>query len=203
MAYMITHSLLSAWRWALTGNPYEDMTTEKNSAEDFLCALKREPSEITDAMQDGIDFENLVSVYANNGELEEENKWHDAAQRIADYVRGGQLQFKASRVVEICGLPILLYGRLDALKAGAIYDIKFSRKYERGKYFDSTQHPMYLDLIPEAMRFQYLISDGTSVWTETYEREEVPSIIPVAADFLQYLTATDLMPIFKENWRAK
>jgi hypothetical protein len=185
----------------MASNPYEDMTTERDASEDFLRALRREPSETTSAMFDGINFENLVTDSIEEPRLD--HKWGAAAATIADIVRGGQLQFKASRPVEIAGLQILLYGRLDALKAGTIYDIKFSRSYDRGKFFDSTQHPMYFELIPEATRFEYLVSDGFSVWTEAYDREDTPSIIPVAADFLEYLVAVDLIGIFKDHWGAR
>ena len=101
------------------------------------------------------------------------------------------------------GLTIVLYGRLDVLLAGGIYDIKFSKGYDRGKYFDSTQHPTYLELVPEAEHFTYLVSNGTDVWQEKYRRKETPSILPIISDFLDWLTARDLLELYQEKWLAK
>ena len=61
MRYLITHSLLSSWLWTIKENPYEDATTEDDSWDRFLLILNRESTPVTPAMQDGIDFEQLVT----------------------------------------------------------------------------------------------------------------------------------------------
>ena len=99
-------------------------------------------------------------------------------------------------------MDVVLYGRLDALKAGTIYDIKFSKGYERGKFYSSTQHPTYMLLIPEAQQFSYLVSNGMDVWTECYRRDETPDICPIISDFFDWLDAFGLMNVFKEHWKA-
>lgn len=200
-AYLMTHSLLSSWLHAIKDSPFEDSTTERNPMEEFLQVLRREPTETTEAMQKGIDFENLVTDIVN-GRGDAENKWFDAAQKVAAIVRGGQLQYKARRRITVSGMDFILYGRLDCLKAGTIIDIKFSSGYDRGKYFDSTQHPTYMEIIPEAEQFVYVISNGSDVWTEEYRRDEVSDIKPVISDFLSWLDAVGLMPIYKEMWAA-
>ncbi|MCX4266913.1 MAG: hypothetical protein OSJ64_08985, partial [Firmicutes bacterium] len=96
-------------------------------------------------------------------------------------------QVRAKRDLQIGGLDMLLYGRLDALKAGVVYDIKFSKTYERGKYLHSTQHSVYLALVPEAYEFTYLISNGANVWQETYRREETEDVRNIISDFLVWL----------------
>ena len=155
-------------------------------------------------MQNGIDFEDMVTALL----LEEETNpdkvnWLDAAQKISGMIRGAQLQYVATRRVAVERTELLLYGRFDALKAGRIYDIKFSKGYERGQYVDSTQHPMYLELLPEATDFTYLVSNGSEVWTETYRRDETPSILPVIRDFLHWLDAAGLTPVYQEHWAAR
>lgn len=227
-AYLLTHSLLSSWLYAISDNPYEDTTTERDPMEEFMQVLRREPTETTEAMQKGIDFENLVTdivngtykpeesiIYDKNGNPEIEpntgepmvtrqyHKWFSAAQKVATLVGGGQLQYRAHRRITIAGMEFVLYGRLDCLKAGTIFDIKFSSGYDRGKYFDSTQHPTYMEIVPEAERFVYVISNGADVWTEPYRRDEVSDIKPVIADFLSWLDAVGLMPLYKEKWVAK
>lgn len=221
MSYLMTHSLLSSWLYSMQDNPYADATQEDTSKEDFLRVLRREPTPTTEAMQNGIDFENLVTEIVNGGvpsmEMEvtqEPNsgemicstkfpQWYEAACDVAERVKGGQLQYVARKTVNLRCMNLLLYGRFDCLKAGTIYDIKFSKSYQRGKYFDSTQHPMYLELVPGAERFVYVISNGQDVWTEEYRRDEVQSIEPTIVDFLRYLEDTDTMQIYQEHWRSR
>ena len=219
--YMITHSLLSSWLYSMKENPYEDATTERDAREEFLSTLRREPSETSFAMQKGIDFENLITAviegrptalyHWQNKDTKEirekvystaDHPWYMAASQIAKELDGHLLQFKAKREVAVSGMKILLYGRLDGLGAGTITDTKYTSNYEHGKYFDSTQHPMYFELVPEANTFIYTVSNGKDVWHETYLRERTPSIIPTVSAFLDYLTAAGLMPVFKEHWKA-
>lgn len=223
MRYLMTHSLLSSWLYSMKENPYADAETEDTSREDFLKTLRREPTETTEAMQNGIDFENLVTdilngkiktervqgmtVEPNTGEVMEEGtalpKWYEAASKVAEIVKGSQLQYVATKRCTIGGMDFLLYGRLDALKHGCIYDIKFSKSYDRGKYFDSTQHPMYFALVPEAANFTYVVSNGTEVWTELYWWDEARRIEPIIEDFMRWLEEQGLMEIYKEKWVAK
>ena len=200
--YLLTHSLLSSWLYAMKSSPYEDLTSEIDAYGDFLKTLRREPTETTQAMQNGIDFENMVTDIVNGVEVDSDEKWYDAACKVAKIVSGGQLQYKAKKRIVVSGVPILLYGRLDVLKAGEIIDIKFSSGYERGKYFDSTQHPVYLELIPEAHQFTYLITNGSEVWKETYRRDEPNSIIPTIEYFLAYLKESGLWEEYAKHWEA-
>jgi hypothetical protein len=203
--YLMTHSLLASWLYAMKEDPYADATTERVPYKEFLDVLNRVPTPTTEAMQNGLDFEDLVQVIAEHGSIPYgygEEKWYDAAAKVANIVRGGQFQYKAKNVVTVGGIEFLLYGRLDVLKAGTIYDIKFSKSYDRGKYFSSTQHPLYLKLIPEAREFIYLISNGTDVWTETYTPTETRSIFPVISDFTDWLVDHELWKIYAEKWEA-
>ena len=201
-AYLITHSLLSSWLYSLRENPNEDMETEKDAREEFLKVLRREPVEATEAMQNGVDFENLVTACIQ-GAGDRSNKWFDAASAVANELRGAQLQLVASKRVLIAGQEYVLYGRFDALKAGVISDIKFSKGYEKGKYFDSTQHPMYMFLMPTAQEFTYIVSNGSFVWHETYTREETKDIFPTITAFLTWLEDTGLLDLYREHWTAK
>lgn len=199
--YLLTHSLLSSWLYAMKDSPYEDATTERDSYAEFLQALRREPGEQTEAMRNGVEFENLVTDIVN-GDADTEHKWYVAACKVARIVKGGWLQYKAKKEITVSGEKFLLYGRLDVLKAGEIIDTKFSKGYERGKYISSTQHPTYMELIPEADRFTYMVSNGSEVWTETYRRDETPSIYPVIEAFVEYLKGNDLWEVYTSHWAA-
>ena len=207
--YMITHSLLSSWLYMLDDEYSDDPMSE------FMLVLNREPTPTSEPMQNGIDFENLVTsiiegekahqtVTVNQGEVGVyDHPWFAAASKIADRCRGGILQYKASRRITVGETDLLLYGRLDCLRSGEIIDIKFSKRYERGKYEDSTQHPVYMELIPEAEKFTYLVSNGSEVWSEQYRRDEVRSIYPVIGDFLSWLERMGLDGIYKEKWETR
>lgn len=200
--YLMTHSLLASWLYALKDNPYEDATTERDPMAEFLQVLRREPTPTTEAMMNGNIFEDLVTRVVN-GCADPNEQWYGAAEKVARRVRGGVPQFRASRTIEVDGMTLVLYGRLDWLKAGEIVDIKFTKNYDPGKYFDSTQHPTYFEIVPEAQSFTYMVSNGSGVWPETYRREEAPSIRPVISDFFSWLTAVGLMDTYKEKWVAK
>ena len=221
--YLITHSLLNAWQYAMNDNPYADATNEPDSPfEEFMQTLRREPSRPSEAMQNGIDFEDLVMAIGegretaalhkpdrNTGELEvyeyptAGHPWFSAASKVWSMIAGGQYQFKATKPAEIAGERFLLYGRLDVLRAGEIMDIKFSKGYERGRFREFTQHPFYFELIPEADVFRYIVTNGSEVWTEEYRRDESPNIRYEISDFYMWLNGTDLIETYEQFWRAK
>lgn len=200
MRFLLTQSLLSSWQYAIKDTPYSDGGEDPWS--DFLATLRNEIRPASDAMLKGIAFESSVNQYIENGKIPEP-PLEDAVRRFGDICRGGIPQYAASAEETVNGVPLLLYGRLDYLKAGTIYDIKCSSHYDKGKYFDSPQHPMYLHLVPEATEFCYLISNGSTTWEERYRRDETPSIIPRISDFLTWLDAVGLMDEYRENWKAK
>ena len=221
-SYLMTHSLLASWLYIMKDNPYEDATSPRDAYQEFLQTLRREPIPPTEAMAKGIEFEDLCYDIAsgkfrpewkpehgypepNSGEVMEHYKYprfYDAACQVADIIRGWQIQYRAKKLVEVNGMEFVLYGRLDTLKAGTIYDIKFSGSYDKGKYVDSTQHPTYMELIPEADQFTYVVSNGQGVWTETYRRDETASIFPVISDFVDWLNTVGLMETYKEYWKS-
>jgi len=204
---------------------------QQSAFEEFLSTLRRERREPSAAMQKGIDFEELVirichgkpfmhevpdgkvlaSTDALNGEhtyrIEYDNpqwaKWHMAAKEVANDVKGGQFQVVAQKKVNISGIDFLLYGRLDCLQAGVVKDIKFTGKYEVGKFYNNPQHPMYMELVPEASRFDYLASNGSRVWRESYRRDECRPIKDIIQEFVSYLRSNGLISLYQEHWKTK
>lgn len=194
---LITQSLLGAWL-------YQYQAFDQESAhKDFLRVLRREKSKPTQAILDGIQFENMVTACCEGASPPEGHKWGEAVRDIADRVQGAQFQVVAQRTAVVEDIPFLLYGRLDALKAGVIYDIKFSRGYQVGKYLDSPQHPMYFALVPEARRFEYLVFTGSDVCVEKYDREDAPDIRSAIRDFMKYLEASKLDKLYCQKWEAR
>lgn len=200
--FMVTHSLLNSWSYALKENPFEDQTSERDPMADFMSTLRREPITPNQAMQNGIDFEDLVTGILR-GSASPGHRWYDAASNVATLIEGAQLQHRAMRTVRIGDRNIFLYGRLDALRAGVIYDIKFSQSYDAGKYIDNTQHPMYMALVPEAYGFTYLVSNGSNVWPEHYRRDETPDILKTIQQFFDWLDGQGLTQLYLDHWEAR
>lgn len=193
----ITQSLLSSWNYLYKAHDPEI------AYRDFLKVLNKEPVRPNEAMLDGIQFENMVTAYCEGDDPPEDHKWRAGIIDAGNLVRGSQFQVTAYRDALIDGIPFLLYGRLDGLKAGIIYDIKFSKTYQPGKYFDSPQHPMYLACVPEARRFDYVIYTGKEICVESYQREDTEPIDHAIHHFIRYLEVTGLDKIYIEKWRAK
>ena len=202
MRYLITQSLLSSWSYAMKENPYEDMTSEGDKYAEFMQVLRREPTPTNEAMQNGIDFENLVTKVLR-GDADSGHKWYEAAADVAKRIKGAYLQVPAQIPVTVADIDFLIYGRLDALRAGTIFDTKFSTKYEAGKYFDSMQHPTYFEIVPGADTFVYIISNGTNVWTEPYYRETTRSILDEIESFVGWLNLCGHADLYKEKWVTK
>ena len=200
--FMVTHSLLNSWSYALKENPFEDMTSERDPMADFMRTLRREPITPNQAMQNGIDFEDLVTAITKGGG-DTSHRWYEAARTVATQIQGAQLQHRANRTIRVGDKNIFLYGRIDALKAGIIYDIKYTSNYDAGKFIDYTQHPMYLALLPEAYGFTYLVSNGTNVWPEHYRRDETPDILPTIQHFFTWLDSQGLTQVYLDNWEAR
>ena len=98
--YLMTHSLLASWLYTMKENPYEDMTTERDPMGEFMQTLRREPTPTTEAMQNGIKFEDMVTDIIN-GRADPNDPWYAAAEKVARRCAGGVLQYKAKKIVEV------------------------------------------------------------------------------------------------------
>ena len=201
--YLMTQSLLSAWAYQF--DCFEGCEEDAQAA--FLRTLRREPGEQTEAILNGISFETGVYLAAAGLPDKPNPKWERGTKAVADIIRGAQIQVKVSREITVDGMTFLLYGILDALKAGTIYDVKFMNKSMGGvdvygKYLDSAQHPAYFYLVPEASEFTYLLSDGDDLYIETYRRENTRPISAFIHEFIESIRQQGLMDIYKKHWRA-
>lgn len=190
----ITQSLLTEWQYSFK---------TEDGWDNFLAALNRKKKPVSKAMLDGTRFENVLNNVLNGEEIPSDHEWYKPISQLAKYLDGAQQQVVLFRDIEIDGQPILLHGILDFLKAGVIYDTKFSKNYYLNKYLKSVQHPMYLALVPEARRFEYLSCDGTWVYRECYPRDIVDPIEPTISHFLRFLKAHDLYKTYEEYWRVR
>lgn len=202
--YLMTQTLLSSW--AYTFNAMEGY--EDEAMAEFIATLHREKKEPNEYMLNGIEFESLCYDLAAGKRITgKPPKNYEGAYQVAKILQGAPIQVKAQRDIEVGGMTFLLYGILDALKAGTIYDVKFLNKSMgsaelAGKYLESAQHPAYFYLIPEALDFQYLVSDGKDLYIERYAREQTRPIGEIINEFIQSITDMGLLETYKEHWKA-
>lgn len=196
MSYKVTCTLLNSWLRATDPDAGEEAFAS------FLDLLERKPQKDSKAMQEGRRFEDLVSHRACGLTVVCESEAEARAvtqfgQRLTD----AQMQVRAEKPMSVAGMDFLLVGVADALHAGILSDIKRVQRYEYGKYQFSTQHPMYMELFPEALRFDYLVFDGSYCYREQYRRGSFQPIEQTIKAFVDYLQAADLMDVYKKHWR--
>ena len=196
----VTQSLLSDWMWSFK---------KDDGYEDVLRTLHREKKPSTFAMLEGIRYENCLNSILNGEPLPMDHEWHDPLLEMAVELQGSQQQVTLFKDTMVGDQPILLHGVLDYLLCGHIYDCKYSPPYGTNKghlnkyhWSNTPQTSMYLSLVPEALDFTYIISDGMFVYRERYPREIVPPIEPTIRDFLAFLQTNNLMKDFEQYWKV-
>lgn len=186
--YLITASLLNSWQYAISPE------NEYGNLEDFKKVLSKEEFEPTEAILKGFAFEKFMTE---------------------NYVptKNGCYQVKLSKTINTTTGTYVLYGILDCLKAGKIYDYKSKGSYDVGAFYSSYQHPMYFELCPEANEFEYIISnnysddkklDDLNIYHEIYTREGTKTDIYTVIDqFIIWLKVNDLYGLYCEKWESK
>lgn len=192
MITRVTHSLLSAFDYAFK---------TKSGWDSFLNTLQRIPKERTPAMQSGLTFEHMIRETIHGNPPDESHQWAPAVKEVADILRGSAEQVYAQREIKVAGDEYLLVGVADNIKAGIIFDTKFSKRYEFGRYLTSSQHPAYFRLWPDARWFVYLVCNGQDLYTETYSPDDTEPIEHLIGNFRRYLRNNDLNDLYEKHWR--
>jgi len=197
-SYLMTPSLLNSWIYAIE--------SEKGTVEDFLQTLNRVPTPSNEYIEKGFMFEKWC----------EENY---IPNLLGLDVQGGIFQYAAKKIITVDETQFLLYGRMDCLKAGTIYDFKYTGSYDCGKYYDSPQTSAYFELVPEAREMVYVVTEGAghggneefeagnnasslAIFTETYRRDEAKPIAVYIREFMNWLELQNYAGIYKERWEA-
>jgi len=187
----------------------DEWKSPADSRADFLRTLSRERFEPNEAMQKGIDFESDIELATNDLNVidithEDYDERQHIINQIAKIVKGGIWQATCKKEMQIGDNNFLLYGRCDVVKADMIYDIKFTGKYDIGKFSDSIQHLIYMYCL-DMPKFAYLVSDGKSFWREDYFADNLETRIrSKIGDFLQYLERDkEASDIYFDKWESK
>lgn len=198
---LVTPSLLNSWLyiWLSRANVKEsandaicledkqDLAMQK-AYDEFLVTLRREQTPPNENMLRGIKYED------------------DCYKGLTDaspIIKGGAFQIVGKKNVVVDSVPFLMYGRLDVLKNGIIYDIKRVTRYATQKYLHSTQHGFYMDLFPNASQFTYLAFDGNKLHQETYYRGQCKPTEAILSDFIQWLRENNLWDVYASLWASK
>ncbi len=175
---------------------------KNGTLEDFIKVLNKEQFEATENILKGFAYEKYM-------------------QENYSETLGGAYQVKVSKEYG----DYLLYGIIDCLKGGIIYDYKYTANYEVGKFFNNHQTLMYLEMVPEARKMVYLITnkfekieyadnnfkdiksvayDIRDIFREEYTKDLFPETIEsVLYKFIAWLKAYNLYDLYTEKWKCK
>ena len=191
----ITNTLLDSWLWSYK---------REDGWEDFLSTLNRERKPPTKAMLDGTRYENVLNSVLNGEKIVEDHEWYAPVTEMSMELWRSRQQVTVFREIEVDGQAFLLHGVLDYLRAGRIWDCKFTKNYHLNKYHwsNTSQTSMYLTLVPEAYVFTYIISDGMWVYRERYPNDIVPPVENYIKNFMKFLKQHGLWEVYEEKWRV-
>lgn len=175
---------------------------KNGTLEDFIKVLNKEEFEPSESIIKGYEFEAYM-------------------QENYEGTKNGAYQVVVSKEHG----DYLLYGKVDCLKGGIIYDYKYTKNYDVGKFFNNHQTLMYLEMVPEANKMVYLITNKFEVedyadidymdtdridytvgdiFREEYTKDMFPETIDsVLHKFEQWLKAYNLFDLYTEKWKCK
>lgn len=175
---------------------------KNGTLEDFIKVLNKEEFEPTESILKGFEYEKYM-------------------QENYEETLNGAYQVKVSKEYG----DYLFYGIVDCLKNGIIYDYKYTKNYDVGKFFNNHQTLMYLEMIPEASKMVYLITNKFNkveqpdlnfkdvskieyevgnIFREEYTKDMFPETIEsVLHKFEQWLKIYNLYDVYTEKWKCK
>lgn len=175
---------------------------KNGTLEEFIKVLNKEEFEPSESILKGFEYEKYM-------------------QENFEETLGGAYQVKVSKEYG----DYLLYGIIDCLKGGIIYDYKYTKNYEVGKFFNNHQTLMYLEMVPEAKKMIYLITNKFEkkeypdlnvkdvskveyevgdIFREEYTKDMFPETIDsILHKFEQWLKQYNLFNIYEEKWKCK
>ena len=175
---------------------------KNGTLEDFIKVLNKEEFEPSESILKGFKYEKYM-------------------QENFEETLNGAYQVKVSKEHG----DYLLYGIIDCLKGGIIYDYKYTQNYEVGKFFNNHQTLMYLEMVPEAKKMIYLITNKFNkieypdmefkdvskieyevgdIFKEEYTKDMFPETIDsILHKFGQWLKQYNLFDLYKEKWKCK
>ena len=175
---------------------------KNGTLEDFIKVLNKEEFEPSESILKGFEYEKYMQ------------------ENFEETLRGAY-QVKVSKEHG----DYLLYGIIDCLKGGIIYDYKYTKIYEVGKFFNNHQTLMYLEMVPEAKKMVYLITNKFEkteypdlnfkdianieyevgdIFREEYTKDMFPETMDsILHKFENWLKQCNLFELYTEKWKCK
>lgn len=175
---------------------------KNGTLEDFIKVLNKEEFEPSESIIKGFEFEAYM-------------------QENYEETKNGVYQVVVSKEHG----DYLLYGIIDCLKGGIIYDYKYTKNYDVGKFFGNHQTLMYLEMVPEASKMVYLITNKFNkieyaennfqdvknieytvgdIFREEYTKDMFPETIDsILHKFKTWLKQYNLFEVYAEKWKCK
>ena len=166
----VTSSLINAWLYLLN-SPYA-------TVESFLDTLNKVRFDPTPQMQAGIDFEQ--EVYEGKHET------------YNPYIKDALYQV---RIWGTCN-GIGISGIIDFLQPNVIIDVKHTKHYEVGKYYNTSQHIFY-PYVTGIKHFKYMVNPECYVEEYWYKEGQAEKLIN---DFIEWLKVAGYYEIWKSKW---
>ena len=198
---LVTPSLLNSWLYI-----WLSRDNVKESANDAICLEDKQDLEMQKAYDEFLGTLRREQTPPNENMLRGIQYEEDCYKGLTDaspIIKGGAFQIVGKKYVVVDNVPFLMYGRLDVLKNGIIYDIKRVTRYATQKYLHSAQHGFYLDLFQDARQFTYLAFDGNKLHQETYYRGQYKPTEAILSDFIQWLRENNLWDVYASLWASK
>ena len=198
---LVTPSLLNSWLYI-----WLSRDNVKESANDAICLEDKQDLAMQQAYDELLGTLRREQTPPNENMLRGIQYEDDCYKGLTDaspIIKGGAFQIVGKKDVVVDNVAGLMYGRLDVLKNGIIYDIKRVTRYATQKYLHSAQHGFYLDLFPNASQFTYLAFDGNKLHQETYYRGQYKPTEAILSDFIQWLRENNLWDIYASLWASK
>lgn len=191
--FKITPSLYSAYHYYVN--------SDVDDISQMLAVLNREPLPQTEAMKQGINFENEVYYVISTGIRSDNPKINELANLIL-----GEKGFKycatQHRVSKMLTENVEVHGVIDIITPIKIYDLKRVQNYNLGKYENSIQHLIYM-FCTDIPQFEYLIYDGSSIFSEYYhfnddKLNDLKTRVNTMIEF--FMSYEDFKKPFIKNW---
>lgn len=199
--YLVTASLLNSYLYMMNSSEeYED-----KAKADFLGMLRKDEFVSNEYIRSGFKFEDDVKALAYDREIDDQDENYVACVReAAEIVKNGMWQVGGSYHMDVGGDDIVLYARVDVLKAGVAYDLKrVHRTPTIPKFSGSAQHRIYLLAFPGVEKAEYIICDGSRLYREEYRSSEHTDIHGIMDGFMRVVKSNDeYMTHFYEKWRS-
>lgn len=213
MKYLLTYSLLNAWKWYIEYNG----NNPEGAKSDWENTLYKRSYD-NNYMKSGKDFESKIRLCCELGyklnDREEKNdcilllendKYDMCIKEITDMVKNGVWQVPGYGDITIDNQEYVVYVKSDVLNGPVLYDIKYIQsQYDSTKYYQSVQHKLYFYCFPGIDRVTYIICNGKEIYLDTYNRDETEPCTGIISDFVQWLHVfPEYEDMYHQLWKAK